>query len=151
MEIVKMFLWFLAIVQTGLMFYAYRYNLRESINAAYYGKKKYAIIKALKYGEYRDFLKGFYALMDFSKVNGATSYRILTNKEKEIVMLTAYRRGFMMKFLEDISSSYSSDMRVKNLYPDGVEEMRFFEVGPFMPVELTIRVHVVEENVASLN
>ena len=107
------------------MIFAYRHNLKHFVREMYYGKKKYANMKAVMYGNYEEFVSGCFKLINFERQGlGITAYSHPSENEQKMIIDTLRSKGWLMKFLSDISP----EMRPVFIYPHGVKESIYFEV-----------------------
>lgn len=121
----KELLYFLLTIFALSMIFAYRHNLKHFVKKMYYGKEKYATMKAVMYGNYEEFLSGCFQLVRFDRQGlGITSYSYPSENEQKMIINTLRSKGWLMKFLSDISP----EMRPVFIYPYGVKESIYFEV-----------------------
>lgn len=112
-------------VFTVTMIFSYRHDLRHFIKKMYYGKEKYATMKSILYGDYEEFVSGCFRLINFERQGlGITAFSYPSENEKKMIMETLRSKGWLMKFLSDISPK----MRPVFLYSNGVDESIYFEV-----------------------
>ena len=107
------------------MVFAYRHDLKHSIKEMYYGKKKYATMKSILYGNYEEFREACYRLINFERFGyggGGCSYSHPSEKEKKMIVEVARQKGWLLRFIGDTSE----DMRKVFIYPQDVKEEETF-------------------------
>jgi hypothetical protein len=80
---------------------SYRHDLKHFFNKMYYGKKKYAFVKKIWYGNYDAFLEGCENLIANGQPSGQMSGEILSNKMQRMIVDTARKKGWLKKFINE--------------------------------------------------